>query len=81
MITATGAAAVAVVLAGAGVDDVTGEPLIRRADDNADTLKARLAAFHAQTAPVLDHYRAKVVAIKADKPQAAVADQIKRALE
>ena len=64
-----------------GVDDVTGEPLVRRADDNADTLKARLAAFHAQTAPVLDHYRAKVTTIKADRPQAAVADQIKRALE
>jgi len=35
-----------------GVDDVTGEPLVKRKDDNADTLKARLAAFHAQTAPV-----------------------------
>lgn len=29
-----------------------GEPLIKRKDDNADTLKARLAAFHAQTKPV-----------------------------
>jgi adenylate kinase family enzyme len=29
-----------------------GEPLVRRKDDNADTLKNRLAAFHAQTAPV-----------------------------
>lgn len=35
-----------------GVDDLTGEPLVRRKDDNADTLKSRLAAFHAQTAPV-----------------------------
>lgn len=26
----------------AGVDDVTGEPLIWRKDDNAETLKARL---------------------------------------
>jgi len=25
-----------------GVDDVTGEPLIRRADDNPETLKQRL---------------------------------------
>lgn len=30
----------------AGVDDITGEPLIRRKDDNAETLKKRLAAFH-----------------------------------
>lgn len=35
-----------------GVDDITGEPLIKRKDDNAETLKARLAAFHAQTTPV-----------------------------
>ena len=36
----------------AGKDDVTGEPLIRRKDDTADTLKARLKAFHEQTSPV-----------------------------
>jgi adenylate kinase len=35
-----------------GVDDVTGEPLVQRKDDNAETLKSRLAAFHQQTAPV-----------------------------
>ena len=34
-----------------GVDDITKEPLIRRKDDNAETLKARLAAFHQQTTP------------------------------
>lgn len=64
-----------------GLDDVTGEPLVRRADDNAETLKARLAAFHAQTAPVLGHYAGRVTTVKADKPQAAVAEQIKKALE
>jgi hypothetical protein len=35
-----------------GRDDVTGEPLMQRKDDNADTLKNRLKAFHAQTKPV-----------------------------
>ena len=35
-----------------GVDDVTGEPLIRRKDDTAETLKARLEAFRKQTSPV-----------------------------
>lgn len=34
------------------MDDVTGEPLVKRKDDNAETLKSRLSAFHAQTAPV-----------------------------
>mmetsp|Transcript_26127 Transcript_26127/g.66330 ORF Transcript_26127/g.66330 Transcript_26127/m.66330 type:complete len:240 (+) Transcript_26127:42-761(+) len=43
----------------AGKDDVTGEPLTRRKDDNADTLKSRLTAFHQQTKPVVDYYAAK----------------------
>jgi adenylate kinase len=41
------------------VDDVTGEPLIQRSDDNVDTLRKRLAAFHTQTGPVVDYYKAK----------------------
>jgi adenylate kinase len=40
-------------------DDVTGEPLVKRADDNAETLKKRLAAFHAQTSPVVEFYRGR----------------------
>ena len=35
-----------------GKDDVTGEPLIQRKDDNADTLKKRLEAYHRDTVPV-----------------------------
>lgn len=42
------------------MDDVTGEPLVRRKDDNAETLKSRLSAFHAQTAPVISFYKNKV---------------------
>ena len=38
-------------------DDVTGEPLIQRSDDNEDALKSRLKTFHDQTAPVTDYYR------------------------
>lgn len=38
-------------------DDVTGEPLVQRSDDNADALKKRLATYHKQTAPVVDYYR------------------------
>ncbi|KAF1363992.1 adenylate kinase-like protein cytosolic [Lizonia empirigonia] len=38
-------------------DDVTGEPLIQRSDDNAETLKKRLATYHAQTAPVVSYYQ------------------------
>ncbi|PLB39207.1 adenylate kinase ADK1 [Aspergillus candidus] len=38
-------------------DDVTGEPLIQRSDDNAETLKKRLGTYHAQTTPVVDYYK------------------------
>lgn len=38
-------------------DDVTGEPLIQRSDDNAATLTKRLATYHDQTTPVCEYYK------------------------
>jgi len=38
-------------------DDVTGEPLIQRSDDNAETLKKRLKSYHDMTAPVVEYYK------------------------
>ncbi|KAJ5928042.1 hypothetical protein N7466_006998 [Penicillium verhagenii] len=38
-------------------DDITGEPLIQRSDDNAETLTKRLATYHAQTSPVCEYYK------------------------
>ncbi len=40
----------------AGIDDVTGEPLVQRADDTEETVKKRLAIYHAQTRPLVDFY-------------------------
>ena len=41
----------------AGVCDVCGSTeFIRRADDNRETVEARLAAYHKQTAPIIPHY-------------------------
>ena len=34
-----------------------GQHLYQREDDRPDTVRARLATFHAQTAPVIEHYR------------------------
>ena len=42
-----------------GKDDVTGEPLIKRSDDNEATLWKRLETYHHQTAPVIDYYKRK----------------------
>ncbi|EEA05832.1 adenylate kinase protein, putative [Cryptosporidium muris RN66] len=41
----------------AGIDDITGEPLIQRKDDNIESLKIRLTAFHEQTTPLLEYYQ------------------------
>ncbi|XP_059206114.1 adenylate kinase 2, mitochondrial [Centropristis striata] len=40
-------------------DDLTGEPLIRRSDDNEKTLQSRLEAYHRQTVPLVNYYSAK----------------------
>jgi len=42
-----------------GRDDVTGEPLVQREDDNADTFRNRLNAYHEQTAPLVSYYSNK----------------------
>lgn len=39
-------------------DRCGGTAFTRRADDNAETVRARLAAYRAQTAPLLPYYRA-----------------------
>jgi len=39
-----------------GKDDLTGEDLIQRVDDSAETVKKRLAVYHAQTEVLLGYY-------------------------
>lgn len=41
-----------------GVDDETGEPLVQREDDKEETVRARLAVYHDQTAALVGHYEA-----------------------
>jgi len=40
----------------AGLDDVTGEPLIQRVDDEEETVRKRLAVYAAQTRPLVEYY-------------------------
>lgn len=63
-------------------DDVTGEPLIQRSDDNEATLKRRLDAYHKNTTPVLNFYKKKNIlsVIDAAKSSNDVWAQVKAAL-
>jgi adenylate kinase len=40
----------------AGMDDVTGEPLIQRDDDKEETVKKRLEVYHQQTKALVGYY-------------------------
>jgi len=42
----------------AGQDDVTGEPLIQRDDDQEATVRKRLEVYQSQTRPLVDYYSA-----------------------
>jgi len=48
------------------LDDETGESLMQRADDTEEALKKRLAGYHAQTVPILDHYAPAGVVTRVD---------------
>ena len=39
-----------------GIDDVSGEPLIQRPDDEEGTVRKRLAVYHEQTQPLVGFY-------------------------
>lgn len=52
-------------------DDITGEPLIRRSDDNAEALKKRLEAYHTQTRPLASYYALRGIHYKVDASQSA----------
>jgi adenylate kinase len=53
----------------AGVDDLTGEPLVQRPDDLEETVKKRLDVYSQQTRPLVDYYSAWAKATPADAPQ------------
>ncbi|MGI2028525.1 adenylate kinase [Endozoicomonas acroporae] len=40
-----------------GKDDVTGEALVQRADDEEETVRKRLGVYHDQTAPLVEFYQ------------------------
>ena len=40
-----------------GKDDVTGEDLVQRPDDQPATVLSRLETYHKQTQPLIDYYK------------------------
>jgi adenylate kinase len=51
-----------------GHDDITGEPLIQRDDDQESTVRKRLGVYHEQTKPLVDFYSAWAASGNADAP-------------
>ena len=68
----------------AGTCDVCGNTdFTRRDDDNAETVKSRLKAYHGQTAPLLPFYDSKglLAVVDGDQDMMAVSNEIKRVLD
>ncbi len=42
-----------------GIDDVTGDALIQRADDREEIIRKRLDVYRQQTAPLVDYYKTR----------------------
>ncbi|BFZ63480.1 Adenylate kinase 2 [Saitoella coloradoensis] len=56
----------------AGKDDVTGEPLTKRPDDNPETFKKRLNVFKDMTEPLLEYYEKQGVLFTARGPTSKI---------
>lgn len=64
-------------------DKCHSKDFIRRPDDNAETIKTRLEAYHAQTAPIIPYYREQGIMVEVDgmAEMDAVFADIKRVLK
>ncbi len=60
-------------------DSCGSHDFVRRADDNAETVKKRLDAYHAQTAPLLPYYQGRRILSVVDGTQEI--SQVTRAVE
>eukprot|EP01084_Bolivina_argentea_P211367 359554_1 len=66
----------------AGKDDITGDDLYQRKDDNANVLGKRLSIYHTKTKPVIDYYfeKGKVKIVDANAKIMTVWERIKSVL-
>ena len=65
------------------IDDVSGEPLIRRSDDNPETLVRRLQTYEEQTKPLSEYYKQQniLTEVDASKKPSVVWSTIETALK
>lgn len=52
-----------------GLDDLTGEALIQREDDQEETVKKRLEVYRSQTAPLINYYKSWAQSGDANAPE------------
>ena len=66
-----------------GFCDIEDATLVQRADDTEEVFKERMRAYEAQTAPVVEHYRAqgRFAEVDGDRPIALIAPGIVTAVE
>jgi len=55
-----------------GVDDITGEPLVRRSDDNPNSIRKRLQTYHEATEPLIEYYKRTGLLFSIKSPTSAV---------
>jgi len=67
----------------AGVCDVDGSELVRRADDEPETIQNRLRVYHEQTEPLIAYYeeRSRLRRVDGDAPPDDVAHRLAAAVE
>lgn len=61
-----------------GIDDVSGEPLVHRQDDNEETLRHRMSTFRNETLPLVDYYSKLGLLYKLDATRTS--DNVKKEL-
>lgn len=67
-----------------GKDDVTGEPLVQREDDNENAIRKRLKIYHQETEPLISWYKKQnypFIEIKGEDSVVAVNQKILEALK
>lgn len=57
-----------------GKDDVTGEDLVQREDDQEGTVRRRLEVYHEQTRPLVDYYQKLAGGGESDAPRYVAVD-------